>query len=242
MISIFDKRYNREEAVYAGRQILASGLVGYAADEKFLRDALSAIERGRGLTARQLKYFKDILFKYDSSVIEMDRFLRIEVGREDLAWAQEQIRRFEATGVYRYRGVDAYKGVAGERVISRYLKALFPQIVLNRPIGEGEAVDEFDFRLGDITCDIKCSTQLHYASVTPKVPVENAVPKDYYIGARYDDRDPADPCVYVIGFLAHSEILRYRIDKKYGAPYYEVSLLDMHNFRDLLIYFGNYSG
>ena len=120
--------------------------------------------------------------------------------------------------------MDAYKGVAGERVIARYISQMFSNTVLNRPIGEGEAVDEFDFRIGNITCDIKCSTQLHYASVTPKAPVENAMPKDYYIGARFDDRDPNHNCVYVIGFLAHSEIVRYPIRQKYGVPYYEVSL------------------
>ena len=241
MLSLFDKHYNREEALDAGRQIANSGLVDYAGDEHFLIEIIPSIEQRRQLSARQLKYYKDILFKYDPSIIELDRFLRIDVEHDDIEWAQDQIRRFEATGVYRYRGVDAYKGVAGERVISRYLMNLFPGIQLNRPIGEGEAVDEFDFRLGNITCDIKCSTQLHYASVTPKAPVENAVPKDYYIGARFDDRDPQNNCVYVIGFLAHSEILRYPIRKKYGAPYYEISLLDMHNFGDLIIYFRNHS-
>lgn len=240
MLTLFDRYYSREEALEAGRRIANSGCVDYTGDENFLIEIIPAIEQRRQLTARQLKYYKDILFKYDPSIIELDRFLRIDVRQDDIEWAQEQIRRFEATGVYRYRGVEAYKGVAGERVISRYLTTLFPNIRLNRPIGEGEAVDEFDFRLGDITCDIKCSTQLHYASVTPKAPVENANPKDYYIGARFDDRDPLNMCVFVIGFLAHSEILRYPIKRKYGAPYYEISLLDMHNIGDLIIYFRNH--
>lgn len=241
MFWIFDKYYNQREAYNAGREIANSGVIDYMADNNFLIEVLPSIQHNRQLSMRQLKYYKDILFKYENSIIELDRFLKLDVLPEDIAWAQDQIRRFEATGVYRYRGVDAYKGVAGEKVIARYISTLFPNVELNRPIGEGQAVDEFDFKIGNITCDIKCSTQLHYASVTPKAAVENATPKDYYIGARFDDRDPQNNYVYVIGFLAHSEIVRYPIRQKYGIPYYEVSLLDMHNLDDLIIYLRNHS-
>lgn len=85
-----------------------------------------------------------------------------------------------------------------------------------------------------MTCDIKCTTQFYYASITPKVVVENERPKDYYIGARFDDRNPKNNRVYIIGYLTHQEIVRYPELKQHGTPYYEVSLLDMHDFNDLL--------
>lgn len=232
MLTIFGRFYSRNEVLNTLRQIRDSGLVEYANDISFINEMIASTSSDNQLSRGKLKYLRDIIFKYDPTI--MDMFTSVDVTQDDINWAQEQIRRFEATGVYRYRGVDAYKGVAGERVISRYMRNTFPGIVLNTPIGEGNAIDEFDFRLGDLTCDIKCSTQLHYASVTPKVAVENETPKNYYIGARFDDRNPEHNCVYIIGYLTHGEIARYRILQKYGAPYYEVSLLDMHNFNTLL--------
>lgn len=234
MESFIIQFYHTSDVLNTLSEIKASDLVKYSNDISFINEMITSISRSREiqLSRGKLKYLKDIIFKYDPTIMEM--FTSIDVARDDINWAQGQIRRFEATGVYRYRGVDAYKGVAGERVISRYLMNIFPSIVLNTPIGEGNAIDEFDFRLNELTCDIKCSTQLHYASITPKVAVENGTPKDYYIGARFDDRDPEHNRVYIIGYLTHREIARYRILQKYGAPYYEVSLLDMHNFDNLL--------
>ncbi|HHU71496.1 MAG TPA: hypothetical protein GXZ21_05615 [Clostridiales bacterium] len=232
MLRIFGRIYSRNDVLNSLRQISASGLMEYENDISFTNEMITSISRENQLSRGKMKYLKDIIFKYDPNIMEM--FTNIEVTQDDINWAQEQITRFEATGVYRYRGVEAYKGVAGERVISRYIMNMFPDIVLNTPIGEGHAIDEFDFRLGELTCDIKCSTQLHYASITPKVAVENETPKDYYIGARFDDRDPENNRVYIIGYLTHEEIAGYRVLQRYGTPYYEVSLLDMHNFNDLL--------
>jgi restriction endonuclease len=187
MLTIFGKFYHTSDVLNTLSQIKASDLVKYSNDISFINEMITSISRSREiqLSRGKLKYLKDIIFKYDPTIMEM--FTSIDVARDDINWAQGQIRRFEATEVYRYRGVDAYKGVAGERVISRYLMNIFPSIVLNTPIGEGNAIDEFDFRLNELTCDIKCSTQLHYASITPKVAVENGTPKDYYIGARFDE-------------------------------------------------------
>lgn len=232
MLTIFGRLYSRSDVLNCLRQIYVSGLVQYGKDISFIKEMLSSIPTRTQLSRGKIKYLKDILFKYDPIIMEM--FTNVDVTLDDINWAKEQIRRFEATGVYRYRGVDAYKGVAGERVISRYMINSFPGIVLNTPIGEGHATDEFDFRLGELTCDIKCSTQLHYASITPKVAVENETPKDYYIGARFDDRDPEHNRVYIIGYLTHREIARYPVLQKFGTPYYEVSLLDMHNLNNLL--------
>ena len=104
MFWIFDRHFSREEAHASGQQIANSGMVDYIADNNFLIEVLPSIEHRRQLTARQMKYYKDIIFKYDTSIIELDRFLRLDVLTEDIVWAQDQIRRFEATGVYRYRG------------------------------------------------------------------------------------------------------------------------------------------
>jgi hypothetical protein len=242
-IKIFSKEYSKDDVIEVLKYIVNRGVVKYKGDGEFIRDMIPNLINDRSLTKGQYIYLKDILFKYDGNLmkelLESGRIIKLEVSNVDIKWAKEQIEKFESTGAYRYRGVDAYKGVAAEKVIKDWLSEKY-SIESNRPLGDGDDIDDFDFKIGDITCDIKSTTQWYHASITPKVKVENKKPKDYYIGARFDDRYQNRYCVYVIGYLHHSDIIKYPIKQKYGTPYYEVKLVDMKDFNELLKIFNFY--
>lgn len=231
MIKIFNYYYDKDELITILENILDQGQISYLGDINFIQRIVTKLKSKKYVTGAENKYLIDIIFKYNLKL--MDNFLTLSVTSEDIIWAKNQIEKVKTKGIFRYNHVDAYKGVVAEKVISQYMKSKFPKIQLNTPIGEGNTIDEYDFKLNDITCDIKCSTELYHASITPKVDVVKEVPKDVYIGARYDDRDPENNLVYVIGYMTHEEICSYPIKQKYGARFYEVSLPNMNDLKIL---------
>ena len=63
----------------------------------------------------------------------------------------------------------------------------------------------------------------------PKIHDIYNKPKDIYIASKYNETETPNK-VILIGYLLHSDILQYPIEKNKGASYFKIPLSD---FKDL---------
>ena len=71
--------------------------------------------------------------------------------------------------------------------------------------------------------EIKSATKNYFKYMMPKIHDVRDKPKDIYIGVKYNETVEPNQ-VIILGYIKHSEILKYPIKQNKGAPYYEVPL------------------
>ena len=151
----------------------------------------------------------------------------------DIKFWKEQVEKFQQTekGKWRYPGVDAWKGVVCEFVVSDYLGTKYKVDQYAKGLDTSGNEDEQDMMMYGKRVQIKSATEVHYKFITPKVHDVNKFPyKDIYIGASYDDtREPN--VVELHGYLTREEVMQYPTNQQYGAEYYEVPLEDLKWFK-----------
>jgi hypothetical protein len=157
---------------------------------------------------------------------------RIKVTNDYIAKAKSQVGAFKATkkGKYRYSGVEAWKGVVCELIVSAWLRYKFSRLYIGIKEAKGldcsGVYDDYDMLINGKKIEIKSATKYSYKSIMPKVYDVEIKPKDFYIGAKYNETVTPNE-VEVIGYIKHSDILKYPKDRNKGAEYYNIPLIDL---------------
>lgn len=114
----------------------------------------------------------------------------LKVTDNDILMAKEQIAEFEQIpeGAWRYEDVEAWRGIVCKMITSKWLENNFK--VKEKAIGleaTGIVDDEYDLLINEKKIEIKSATKNYFRYLMPKIyDVENK-PKDFYIGAKYNE-------------------------------------------------------
>jgi hypothetical protein len=149
----------------------------------------------------------------------------VKVTEEDKQFAKQQIEAFEKidAGSWRYKGVEAWRGIVCEMVVSKWLASKFIIEKEAKGLDDSGVVDDCDLIILNKTVEIKSATKNYFKYLMPKIHDVRDKPKDIYIGAKYNETiEPNE--VQILGFIKRSEILNYPVKQNMGAPYYEVPL------------------
>src|SRR5689334_529428 len=111
MFDLYGKSYARNDVVELLDDILKHVEITYDNDRRFIADISPRLKQGHSPSLGQMKYIKDILFKYANLT---EALPHIPVTQADLIWARDQVTKFADQGAFRYPGVQAERGVAGE--------------------------------------------------------------------------------------------------------------------------------
>jgi hypothetical protein len=151
--------------------------------------------------------------------------ITVKVTEEDKQFAKQQIEAFEKidAGSWRYKGVEAWRGIVCEMVVSKWLASKFIIEKEAKGLDDSGVVDDCDLIILNKTVEIKSATKNYFKYLMPKIHDVRDKPKDIYIGAKYNETiEPNE--VQILGFIKRSEILNYPVKQNMGAPYYEVPL------------------
>lgn len=184
----------------------------------------------------------EIFFLYNKSIRE-EMVLKENwyiIGSMEEAEKQKDLlqKKAKTYSFYRYEKDYGWLGVYAEEKTKNFFKEKLKIEFEEWSIAEKEftqkeqwvnKIDRYDIKIFDKTVDIKCATQPHYIEITPKVIVENKVPKDIYIATKFFD----DNNLYLIGFFEHNDITKYAQDQKYGADYYKVKIYEARCLKEL---------
>ncbi len=149
----------------------------------------------------------------------------IKVTEEDKQFAKNQIEAFEKidAGSWRYKDVEAWRGIVCEMLVSKWLGNKFIIDKQAKGLNDSGVVDDCDLIVKNKTVEIKSATKNYFKYLMPKIHDVIDKPKDVYIGAKYNETiEPNE--VQILGFIKRSEILNYPIKQNKGAPYYEIPL------------------
>lgn len=147
----------------------------------------------------------------------------IKVTEKDKNFALKQIENFAKIkqGAWRYKGVEAWRGIVCEMLASKYFEANYDVKKPAKGLDSTGVIDDCDMVIGTNKIEIKSATKNYFKYIMPKVNNVNLNPKDYYIGVKYNETtDPNE--VQIIGWIAHLDIIKFPIKKNKGAAYYEV--------------------
>jgi hypothetical protein len=151
--------------------------------------------------------------------------ITIKVKEEDKIFAKLQIEAFEKieAGSWRYKDVEAWRGIVCEILTSKWLSQKFNIEKEAKGLDNSGIVDEYDLMIEGKKVEIKSATKNYFKYLMPKIHDVNNKPKDIYIGTKYNETiEPNE--IQIIGFIKYSEILAYPIKQNKGAPYYEIPL------------------
>ena len=151
--------------------------------------------------------------------------ITVKVTKEDKQFAKQQIEAFEKidAGSWRYKDVEAWRGIVCEMVVSKWLASKFIIEKEAKGLDDSGVVDDCDLIILNKTVEIKSATKNYFKYLMPKIHDVRDKPKDIYIGAKYNETiEPNE--VQILGFIKRSEILNYPVKQNMGAPYYEVPL------------------
>jgi hypothetical protein len=150
---------------------------------------------------------------------------RLPVTEAEISLAKAQIKAFEQIkeGRWRYSGVEAWRGVVCEILVSRWLATHFDITTMAKGLDTSGIYDDYDMIINDKKVEIKSATKNYFKYLMPKIHDVNHKPKDIYIGAKYNETiEPNE--VQLLGYITHAEILAFPIKQNMGAPYYEVPI------------------
>jgi len=151
--------------------------------------------------------------------------IRIKVKETDKQFAKDQIAAFKKidAGSWRYSNVEAWRGIVGELLCSKWLEENFPVTKKAKGLDTSGKVDDCDLIINDKKIEIKSATKNYFKYLMPKIHDVLDKPKDLYIGVKYNETvEPNE--IQILGFIKRSDILDCPIKKNKGAPYYEVPL------------------
>jgi hypothetical protein len=136
--------------------------------------------------------------------------------------AKDQIAEFRKTpkGKYAYSGVEAWRGVVCELLISKWLSRKYPMEIEAKGVDTSGEYDAFDVVINGKRIEIKSATKNHYEYLMPKKETVDKQPKDIYIGAKYNETVEPNEC-QIWGITFHENIISCPVEKDKGAPYYK---------------------
>jgi hypothetical protein len=151
--------------------------------------------------------------------------IEITVTHEDISFAKAQIEAFEKidAGQWRYKGVEAWRGIVCEMVVSKWLQQNFKVDEIAKGLDTSGIEDDYDLIINNKKVEIKSATKNYFRYLMPKIHDVNNHPKDIYIGAKYNETTEPNK-VYILGSIKRDDILRYPIKQNMGARYYEIPL------------------
>lgn len=153
--------------------------------------------------------------------------MKIYLTKELEIFSKNQIKEFEKieAGGWRYKNVEAWRGVACEIAISNWLSKNFNVTIKAKGLDNSGLIDDFDLKIGSKKIEIKSATKNYFKYIMPKVHDVLKKPKDIYIGAKFNENTHPNE-INVIGFLTREKILNYKTEKNKGAPYYKIPIND----------------
>ena len=204
-------------------------------DARFIESIISKLENESTLSEKQIKYCRDIIMKYSKKYVSSKTTVSLDVKKEDIEWAKNEISEFEKTekGKWRYAGVEAWRGILGERLVFLWLSRQFPGTEKNDDISKCEDYDSYDFIINSFKIDVKCATEWMHASITPKVNTCKLWKKDIYIGCKYDERSQPEKVV-IMGWVYGKELDKFPVLKDKGTEYYEIPITELKDIKKLL--------
>ena len=154
--------------------------------------------------------------------------IKLKVSEEIISKAKKQISEFKKIeqGQYRYTNVEAWRGIVCEFLTSDWIQKYFYVDKVAKGLDNSGLVDDCDMIINKKKVEIKSATKNYFKYLMPKIyDVENK-PKDIYIGVKYNETVKPNE-VLILGYIKHSDILKYPIKKNKGASYYEIPLNDL---------------
>ena len=149
----------------------------------------------------------------------------LQVTEEDKKFAKQQIEAFKKieAGSWRYKNVEAWRGIVCEILTSKWLESNFNVSQSAKGLDDSGIVDDCDLIINGQKVEIKSATKNYFSYLMPKIHDVHDKPKDIYIGAKYNETvEPNE--VQILGFIKRSEILKFPVKQNKGAPYYEIPL------------------
>ena len=157
--------------------------------------------------------------------------IKIKVSEKDIKFAKEQIEAFKKIdqGQWRYKNVEAWRGIVCEMITSKWLQQNFKVDKIAKGLDDSGIVDNCDMIINSKKVEIKSATKNYFKYIMPKIYDVIDKPKDVYVGVKYNEIiDPNE--IQIIGWIKRIDILKYPIKKNKGAKYYEVPLSDLKSF------------
>lgn len=152
----------------------------------------------------------------------------LKVSEADIELAKKQIAAFEGTesGSWRYKDVEAWRGIVCEMLVSKWLEDKFNVSTGAKGLDTSGNADDYDLIINGKKVEVKSATKNYFRSIMPKIHDIIAKPKDIYIGAKYNETvEPNE--VDVLGYIERAKILNYPVEQNKGAPYYNIPLADL---------------
>jgi len=154
--------------------------------------------------------------------------ITIKVKESDIDFAKKQIAAFEKSkgGQWRYKDVEAWRGVVCEMLVSEWLEANFDVKQNAKGLDTSGLEDECDLIIGNKKVEVKSATKNYFKYLMPKIHDVHNKPKDIYIGAKYNETiEPNE--IQILGYIKREDMLKYPKSRNKGAPYYEIPIADL---------------
>lgn len=151
--------------------------------------------------------------------------VQLKVTEEDKKFAKQQIEEFEKidAGSWRYKDVEAWRGIVCEMLASKWFEQNFKIDKKAKGLDNSGIIDDCDMIINSKKIEIKSATKNYFKYLMPKIHDVRDKPKDIYIGVKYNETvEPNE--IQILGYIKRSDILDYPVKKNKGAPYYEVPL------------------
>lgn len=151
--------------------------------------------------------------------------IKIKVTEQDKLFAKQQIEAFKKikAGSWRYKNVEAWRGIVCEMLASKWFDKYFEVNKHAKGLDDSGNIDDCDMIINSKKVEIKSATKNYFKYLMPKTHDVKDKPKDIYIGVKYNETlEPNE--IQILGYIKRSEILNFPIKQNKGAPYYEVPL------------------
>ncbi|WP_299098934.1 hypothetical protein [uncultured Winogradskyella sp.] len=151
--------------------------------------------------------------------------IKIQVTEKDKEFAKQQIEAFKKikAGSWRYKNVEAWRGIVCEMLASKWFAEKFRIDKLAKGLDDSGIIDDCDMIINSKKVEIKSATKNYFKYLMPKIHDVRDQPKDIYIGVKYNETvEPNE--IQILGSIKRSEILNFPVKQNKGAPYYEVPL------------------
>ena len=149
----------------------------------------------------------------------------LDVTEQNKQFAKQQIEAFKKidAGSWRYMNVEAWRGIVCEMVAGKWFEQNFVIDKTVKGLDDSGIVDDCDMIINGKKVEIKSATKNYFRYLMPKIHDVRDKPKDIYIGIKYNETLEPNQ-IQILGYIKHSEILKYPVKQNKGAPYYEVPL------------------
>lgn len=153
----------------------------------------------------------------------------LTVTAQDKEFAKQQIEAFKKidAGSWRYKDVEAWRGIVCEMLASKWLEQNFKVDKAAKGLDDSGIVDDCDMIINGKKIEIKAATKNHFRYLMPKIHDVRDKPKDFYIGTKYNETVEPN-VIQILGYMNRAAIMHYPVKQNKGAPYYEVPLYKLN--------------